>query len=183
MLVRLTYMALHVTLWPSGHTAADYGSPVGVQELPAANRSGARLSGHPGPMPKGLAYGPSQRLTTTNGTSEPSLIEAYLQGIVETIRGLDHDQLAVCFDVLWGAWQSDRTVFIIGNGGSASTASHMANDLSKQTHVPGRRPFRAHALTDNVETLTAIANDTGYENVFASQLKTHARTGDVLVLI
>jgi histidinol-phosphate phosphatase family protein len=59
----------------------------------------------------------------------------------------------------------------------------MANDLSKQTDVPGRKRLRALALTDNVEAVTAIANDTGYENVFATQLVTHARAGDVLILI
>jgi histidinol-phosphate phosphatase family protein len=59
----------------------------------------------------------------------------------------------------------------------------MATDLMKQAQVGGRKPFRAHALTDSVETLTAYANDTGYENVFAAQLRTYARPGDVLVLI
>jgi histidinol-phosphate phosphatase family protein len=103
--------------------------------------------------------------------------------MLDAIRGIDKGGLALCFDALWSAWEHDRTVFIIGNGGSASTASHMANDLTKQTHVPGRKPLRAHALTNSVEALTAIANDTGYENIFATQLKTYARTGDLLILM
>jgi D-sedoheptulose 7-phosphate isomerase len=103
--------------------------------------------------------------------------------MVEAIRGVDPQQLAACLDVLWRAWEEDRTIFIVGNGGSASTASHMANDLSKQAQVPGRKPLRAHALTDSVEALTAIANDTGYQNVFSTQLITHARAGDLLILI
>src|SRR4030088_2428684 len=110
-------------------------------------------------------------------------IHAYLDGMIEAIRSVDEFRLAGCFDALWSAWEQDRTVFIIGNGGSASTASHMANDLTKQTHVPGRKPLRAHALTDSVEALTAIANDTGYENIFAAQLNTHARAGDLLIVI
>jgi histidinol-phosphate phosphatase family protein len=110
-------------------------------------------------------------------------IAAYLEGMIDAIRGVDPSQVAACFDALWSAWEQDRTVFIIGNGGSASTASHMANDLTKQTHVPGRKPLRAHALTDSVEAITAIANDTGYENTFATQLRTFARTGDLLILI
>src|SRR6202158_3503585 len=110
-------------------------------------------------------------------------IAAYLEGMIDAIRGVDESRLVACFDALWSAWEQDRTVFIIGNGGSASTASHMANDLTKQAHVPGRKPLRAHALTDSVEALTAIANDTGYENVFATQLKTFARAGDLLILI
>jgi D-sedoheptulose 7-phosphate isomerase len=110
-------------------------------------------------------------------------VNSYLEGMIRVIRDVDVTQLTEAFEVLWRAWQSDRVVFIVGNGGSASTASHMANDLSKQAQVDGRRPLRAHALTDSVETLTAFANDVGYENVFAAQLKTHARAGDVLVLI
>jgi D-sedoheptulose 7-phosphate isomerase len=110
-------------------------------------------------------------------------VAAYLEGMIDAIRGVDESQLIACFDALWSAWEQDRTVFIVGNGGSASTASHMANDLTKQTHVPGRKPLRAHALTGSVEALTAIANDTGYENVFATQLKTFARAGDLLILI
>jgi len=110
-------------------------------------------------------------------------VNAYLKGMIQVIRDIDGGQLAEAFEILWTAWQSDRAVFIVGNGGSASTASHMANDLSKQAQVGGRRPLRAHALTDSVETLTAFANDIGYENVFAAQLKTHGRPGDVLVLI
>ena len=108
--------------------------------------------------------------------------KAYLERMIEVIRGVDAAQLTDTFNALWRAWQTDRVVFIVGNGGSASTASHMANDLSKQAQVGGRRPLRAHALTDSVETLTAFANDIGYENVFSAQLKTHARPGDVLVL-
>ena len=110
-------------------------------------------------------------------------VNAYLEGMMRVIIDLDAGQLTEAFEALWTAWEADRVVFIVGNGGSASTASHMANDLSKQAQVGGRRPLRAHALTDSVETITAFANDIGYENVFAAQLKTHARPGDVLVLI
>lgn len=125
----------------------------------------------------------SVRPTLKPATDDKNPIAIYLGGMIDAIRGIDQSQVARCFDALWSAWEQDRTVFIIGNGGSASTASHMANDLAKQAHVPGRKPLRAHALTDNVETLTAIANDAGYENVFATQLRTHARAGDVLILI
>jgi histidinol-phosphate phosphatase family protein len=96
---------------------------------------------------------------------------------------VDESQLESCLEALWKAWESDRTVFIIGNGGSASTASHMATDLGKQTQVPGRRPLRAHSLTDNVELITAIANDKDYSRVFAEQLRIHARPGDLLICI
>jgi histidinol-phosphate phosphatase family protein len=59
----------------------------------------------------------------------------------------------------------------------------MATDLGKQTQIPGRRPLRAHSLTDNVELITAIGNDTDFTRVFAEQLRIHARPGDILICI
>jgi D-sedoheptulose 7-phosphate isomerase len=78
-----------------------------------------------------------------------------------------------------------HTVFFAGNGGSASTASHMANDIGMVALKTKRdaQPFRILALTDNVSVISAIANDDGYENVFVNQLKIHYRKDDKLVAI
>ncbi len=76
-----------------------------------------------------------------------------------------------------------RVVFVVGNGGSAATASHFACDLSKGTRRDGPPTFHVVSLTDNVPLLTAWANDSGYERVFSEQLKTLARPGDLLVAI
>ena len=77
------------------------------------------------------------------------------------------------------------TVFVAGNGGSATTASSMANDLGfdiiKKTGTDV--PLKMLALTDNNAVMTAIANDVGYENLFINQLKIHYRTGDKLIVI
>src|SRR5262249_45830514 len=81
----------------------------------------------------------------------------------------------------------DRQIFIVGNGGSAGTASHMACDLAKT--VLGKQPdramrrFRVMSLTDNVPLITAVANDLGYEHIFTEQLVTFARPGDLPVVI
>lgn len=118
------------------------------------------------------------------GLAAPGLlIRSYLDQMAQILVQVDESQLESCLEALWKAWESDRTVFIIGNGGSASTASHMATDLGKQTQVPGRRPLRAHSLTDNVELITAIANDKDYSRIFAEQLRIHARPGDLLICI
>lgn len=85
--------------------------------------------------------------------------------------------------ILLRAREDERTIFIIGNGGSAATASHMANDLNKGAAVAGHRRFRALALTDNVPLITAWANDTRYDQVFVEQLANFIRPGDVLVAI
>ena len=76
-----------------------------------------------------------------------------------------------------------RVVFAVGNGGSAATATHFACDLAKGTRRDGPPTFRVVALTDNVPLLTAWANDTSYDRVFAEQLSSLARPGDVLVAI
>src|SRR5215208_3831810 len=76
-----------------------------------------------------------------------------------------------------------RVVFVVGNGGSAATASHFACDLSKGTRRDGPPTFHVVSLADNVPLLTAWANDSGYDRVFAEQLAPLARPGDVLVVI
>jgi D-sedoheptulose 7-phosphate isomerase len=86
-------------------------------------------------------------------------------------------------EALWEAWRSERMIFIIGNGGSASTASHIANDLNKGAAVDGHRRFRALALTDNVPLITAWGNDTAYERIFVEQMANFLAAGDVLVAI
>jgi D-sedoheptulose 7-phosphate isomerase len=75
------------------------------------------------------------------------------------------------------------TIFVLGNGGSAATASHFACDLAKGTRSDGRPTFRVVALTDNVPLITAWGNDEGYERVFADQLAALVRPGDVVVAI
>jgi len=76
-----------------------------------------------------------------------------------------------------------RTIYIIGNGGSASTASHMAVDLSIGTYVPGAHKLRIVSLTDNVATITALANDLSYEFVFQKQLEPVLTHRDALIAI
>ena len=76
-----------------------------------------------------------------------------------------------------------RTTYIIGNGGSASTASHMAVDFTKGTQIEKEHRLRVVSLTDNVATLTAWANDAGYSDIFTEQLKVLAKRDDLLIAI
>ncbi|HHS96312.1 MAG TPA: SIS domain-containing protein [Chloroflexi bacterium] len=84
-------------------------------------------------------------------------------------------------DVLLSANYVGSTVFTMGNGGSAATASHFACDLAKGTIRPGRPRFRVMALTDNVPLMTAWSNDAAYEDLFAEQLRNLIQRGDVVV--
>jgi histidinol-phosphate phosphatase family protein len=94
---------------------------------------------------------------------------------------IDSDQVQRLVEVLGDAWANNATVFICGNGGSASTASHMATDLAKQTASAGRRGLKAIALADNVGSFTAWANDAGFDEAFARQVESLGSEGDVLV--
>jgi D-sedoheptulose 7-phosphate isomerase len=86
-------------------------------------------------------------------------------------------------DILYRAYQHNKQVFIIGNGGSAATASHMACDLGKNTITNNRPRFRVMSLNDNMPLISALANDVGYEHVFAEQLRNLIHAGDVLISI
>lgn len=106
----------------------------------------------------------------------------YLKSVLDSIDPQAIDRLGA---ELEDARERDATVFVAGNGGSAATATTMANDLGfdivKKTGT--ERPFRLFALTDNTAVLTAIANDVGYESVFVGQLQLHYRPGDALIVI
>ena len=83
--------------------------------------------------------------------------------------------------LLEGAYRNGRRIFIMGNGGSAATASHFALDLAKNTIMPGAARLKAISLTDHVPLITAWSNDTAYEHVFAEQLASMIEPSDVVI--
>jgi D-sedoheptulose 7-phosphate isomerase len=107
----------------------------------------------------------------------------YLHAFEKLLHQIDLDAVAVVVERLRVARDSGATIYVAGNGGSAATASHWVNDLGKATKQSGRPPLRIMGLTDNVSWLTALANDEGYERVFAGQLENFAQPGDILIVI
>jgi D-sedoheptulose 7-phosphate isomerase len=107
----------------------------------------------------------------------------YVAQVRELLAELDLAAVAAAATVLLEAYDGGRTVFICGNGGSASTASHMAADLGKNTVAAGRPRLRVLSLNDNMAWLSALANDLGYENVFVEQIENLLQPGDVLIAI
>jgi D-sedoheptulose 7-phosphate isomerase len=110
-------------------------------------------------------------------------IEGYFRTLTEVIARIPRADLAKALEVLETAWADKRRVFLAGNGGSAATASHMANDLMKGVAKGGGAGVQAISLADNVALLTAIANDEDYRDIFAGQLEVLGRPGDVLIAI
>jgi|TARA_B110000438_G_C15694767_1_gene598441 D-sedoheptulose 7-phosphate isomerase len=106
----------------------------------------------------------------------------YLEYLTNLIEKLDTQSIAQFADLLLDSRDSGSTTFFLGNGGSASTATHFVNDVSLGSRQFDK-PFRAISLCDNQAVITAIANDDGYENIFLQQLQTLAKPGDTIVCI
>jgi D-sedoheptulose 7-phosphate isomerase len=112
-----------------------------------------------------------------------SVVTGYVASLTDYIGRLDVDALLRIVERLRTARDGGAQVFIAGNGGSAATATHWVNDLGKATQKSGRTRFRVIGLADNISWFSALANDEGYERVFAGQLENLARPGDVLAVI
>lgn len=112
-----------------------------------------------------------------------ALVSTYLTQLSAILASLPREPIAAIVETLLVAAEEDRNVYILGNGGSAATASHLACDLVKAANAAGHARLRAIALTDNVPLLTAISNDLSYDDVFAEQVRILARPSDVVIAI
>ena len=108
-------------------------------------------------------------------------IRHYFSTVQALLSDIPFDAVDAVVDLLMDAARDGRTVYICGNGGSAATSTHMACDLAKRPVVPGQPRLRVVALTDNVAIMTALSNDTSYDEVFAEQLRPLVRPGDVVI--
>ena len=107
----------------------------------------------------------------------------YITLLQQTIDQLPKDKIVRVIDLLYSARFSGRQVFIMGNGGSASTASHFVCDLSKNTRRDGWPRYKVIGLSDNMAVFSAYANDEGYENVFCEQLANLLLPDDIVIAI
>src|SRR5271154_203993 len=110
-------------------------------------------------------------------------MDEYLDRLKETMDVLPRDRMDALGETLFRAYRNNKQVFLLGNGGSSSTNSHMAADLAKNTIGPNMKRFRIMSLNDNAAVMTALANDLGYESVFSEQLTNLIQAGDVLIAV
>jgi D-sedoheptulose 7-phosphate isomerase len=103
-----------------------------------------------------------------------------MHGIIDTIN---REDILRVIEVLYEAWLSKHTVFIMGNGGSASTATHFAADLNKTANVKDKHRFKAISLVDNIPLCSALVNDEGFNHLFSEQLKNFFVPKDVVIAI
>lgn len=108
-------------------------------------------------------------------------IDGYFSRLRDALALVDRPALSEIMNVLEAARLEGRGVFVMGNGGSAATASHFVCDFNKGISMGKERRYRLHCLNDNVPSLMAIANDLSYDNVFVEQLRNFYREGDVVL--
>jgi D-sedoheptulose 7-phosphate isomerase len=104
----------------------------------------------------------------------------YFDYLKDVFDKIDLSEIKIFIDILLLARERGATIFFMGNGGSAATASHFANDLAFGTNEY-IKPFKAMSITDNMPVITALSNDYGYDEIFIRQLKIYGTKGDVLV--
>jgi D-sedoheptulose 7-phosphate isomerase len=107
----------------------------------------------------------------------------YISQLTKVLTDTPCDVMVEIVSTVRKAREDGQRVFVFGNGGSAATASHMACDLGKNTRIPGRPRLRIICLNEGIPTMTAYANDEGYENVFSEPLLSLAEGGDVAIAI
>ena len=110
-------------------------------------------------------------------------IQNYLSEAREVTEAISVADIDRAVELLFEVWRNGNQVFTCGNGGSASTATHFACDLTKTTATPGKRGFKVECLNDNIPLMLALINDDGFDNLFYEQLKTKFQKGDVLICI
>ena len=115
--------------------------------------------------------------------------DTYLGRLCDEIGRIDRSAMERWADLVFGAWENEKFVFIIGNGGSGLTASHMSEDFGKGTlseqdfHDESMKRLKVLSLTDNAGWIMAVGNDLAYDQIFVQQLMNYGSPGDVLIAI
>ncbi|KAA5548204.1 D-sedoheptulose-7-phosphate isomerase [Adhaeribacter rhizoryzae] len=110
-----------------------------------------------------------------------NFISEYLNGQKKALDSISPDAVNNLIEIFKKAWREDRQIFVFGNGGSATNASHFVTDLGKSGSDKLSKRFRCLSLNDNVSWITALGNDYAYDEVYVGQLRNYARPGDLVM--
>jgi len=105
----------------------------------------------------------------------------YIEKLTKSLNSISIKEIEKVAEVLLDAYENEKKIFICGNGGSASTASHFACDLNKGVRVNHDKKFKIISLCDNIPIITAYSNDLSYEDIFLEQLKNFYQKGDIII--
>ena len=111
------------------------------------------------------------------------MIDSYINRLIETLKQDKAKEITLLFNKIFNVWKNNKTVYICGNGGSAGNANHIANDLLYAAGKKNKKGINVESLSSNPSVITCLANDTGYENIFAEQLKVKGAKGDLLIVL
>lgn len=121
-------------------------------------------------------------VTLFNATqSSAEFASAYLAYLSDILQAIDVSIIEQIIDTFSTAAENEKTIYFLGNGGSAVTATHFASDMAINTRTNRHKPLRAVSLVDNLALLTCVSNDEGFENIFICQLEIFMQPGDVVV--
>ena len=116
-------------------------------------------------------------------------VDEYLERLQSEIGRVAHAEISRWADLLYEAWRDEKFVFIFGNGGSGTTATHMCEDLGKSTlresdlRDESKKRLKVMSLTDNAGWILAVGNDVGYDQIFVQQLMNYGSRGDLVIAI
>lgn len=110
-------------------------------------------------------------------------VKNYLDTVADLLVSAPLEDIRKIAELIRDAYVNEKQVFIMGNGGSAATASHLTCDLQKSVGLCGKRKFKVMALNDSIPLMTAWANDFDYSEVFARQLETWVQPGDLVLAL
>jgi D-sedoheptulose 7-phosphate isomerase len=108
-------------------------------------------------------------------------IRNYLTRLQDVLTKVDVGEIAAIAEVIHKAYEQDKTVMVMGNGGSGSTASHMTSDMNKGACFTAQKKYRFLSLTDCTPLMLSLGNDVNFESIFSEQLKNYAKPGDVVI--
>jgi D-sedoheptulose 7-phosphate isomerase len=116
-------------------------------------------------------------------------INQYVERLQNELARVKHQEMQAWADLIYEAWKHEKFVFILGNGGSGTTASHMSEDLGKSSLRPedlkdeSKKRLKVLSLTDNLGWILAVGNDVGYDQIFVQQLMNYGTAGDLVIAI
>ncbi len=110
-----------------------------------------------------------------------SFVQKYIKDVKDVYSSVSEEEILNVIKIIDNARKNDKTIYIMGNGGSASNASHFVNGLTQGANAEGCKRFRAIGLTDNIPNLLAYGNDYGFQHIFDEQLKNLLKKDDVVI--
>ena len=111
------------------------------------------------------------------------LINNYKKNLSETLEKLDVEKVKEFCELILGAWRTNNTIYLCGNGGSAANAIHIANDMTYGAGKKNGKGISIESLSSNSAVLTCLANDLSYEDIFSEQIKVKGKPNDLLIVL